>query len=337
MRSSAIRAEEFPCCRCLTDAERNQLLVEWNATKRDYPESKCLHRLFEAQAERTPDAVAVTFEDKRLAYRELNQRANQLAHYLRRLGVGPDVLVGICMERSLEMIVGLLGVLKAGGAYVPLDPDYPKERLSYMMKESHAPVLLTQRRLLEKLPEHSSKILCLDKDWKVIGRELSDNPINITVMEHLAYVIYTSGSTGNPKGVMIPHGAITNHMLWMQETFPLNETDRVLQKTPISFDASVWECYAALIVGARCVMARPGGHQDGGYLAKLIGEQEITALKVVPSLLRMLLDEPALSDATSIRRVFCGGEALTIDLQRKVSCAANGGIMEPLWSHRDDD
>ena len=301
----------------LTGAERNQLLVEWNATKRDYPESKCLHRLFEAQAERTPNAVAVTFEDKRLAYRELNQRANQLAHYLRRLGVGPDVLVGICMERSLEMIVGLLGVLKAGGAYVPLDPEHPKERLGYMMKESHALVLLTQRRLLEKLPEHSSKILCLDKDWKVIGRELSDNPINITVMEHLAYVIYTSGSTGNPKGVMIPHGAITNHMLWMQETFPLNETDRVLQKTPISFDASVWECYAALIVGARCVMARPGGHQDGGYLAKLIGEQEITALKVVPSLLRMLLDEPALSDATSIRRVFCGGEALTIDLQEK--------------------
>jgi amino acid adenylation domain-containing protein len=301
----------------LTGAERNQLLVEWNDTKRDYAESKCLHRLFEAQAERTPDAVAVTFEDKRLAYRELNQRANQLAHYLRRLGVGPDVLVGICMERSLEMIVGLLGVLKAGGAYVPLDPEYPKERLGYMMKESHAPVLLTQRRLVEKLPEHSSKILCLDNDWKVIGHELSDNPINITVMEHLAYVIYTSGSTGNPKGVMIPHGAITNHMLWMQETFPLNETDRVLQKTPISFDASVWECYAPLIVGARCVMARPGGHQDGGYLAKLIGEQEITALKVVPSLLRMLLDEPALSDATSIRRVFCGGEALTIDLQQK--------------------
>jgi len=301
----------------LTGAERNQLLVEWNATKRDYPESKCLHRLFEAQAERTPDAVAVTFEDKRLAYRELNQRANQLAHYLRRLGVGPDVLVGICMERSLEMIVGLLGVLKAGGAYVPLDPEHPKERLSYMMKESYTLVVLTQRRLLEKLPEHSSKILCLDNDWEVIGHELSDNPINITVMDHLAYVIYTSGSTGVPKGVMIPHGAITNHMLWMQETFPLNETDRVLQKTPISFDASVWECYAALIVGARCVMARPGGHQDGGYLAKLIGEQEITALKVVPSLLRMLLDEPALSDATSIRRVFCGGEALTIDLQEK--------------------
>ena len=195
----------------LTDAERHQLLVEWNATKRDYPKNKCLHRLFEAQAERTPDAVAVTFEDKRLTYRELNQRANQLAHYLRRLGVGPDVLVGICMERSLEMIVGLLGVLKAGGAYVPLDPESPKERLGYMMKESHSPVLLTQRRLVEKLPEHSSKILCLDNDWKVIGHELSDNPINITVMEHLAYVIYTSGSTGNPKGVMIPHGAITNH------------------------------------------------------------------------------------------------------------------------------
>jgi amino acid adenylation domain-containing protein len=301
----------------LTDAERNQLLVEWNATKRNYPKNKCLHRLCEAQAEKTPDAVAVTFEDNQLTYRELNQRANQLAHYLRRLGVGPDVLVGICMERSLEMIVGLLGVLKAGGAYVPLDPEYPKERLGYMMKDSHAPVLLTQQRLVEKLPEHSSKILCLDNDWKVIGQELSDNPINITGMEHLAYVIYTSGSTGNPKGVMIPHGAITNHMLWMQETFPLNETDRVLQKTPISFDASVWECYAPLLVGARLVMARPGGHQDGGYLAKLIGEQEITALKVVPSLLRMLLDEPTLSDATSMRRVFCGGEALTIELQQK--------------------
>jgi amino acid adenylation domain-containing protein len=301
----------------LTDAERHRLLVEWNDTHREYPEGRCLHQLFEEQVTRTPEVVAVVIDDQQLTYGELNRQANQLAHHLRKLGVGRDILVGLCLERSLDLVVACLAILKAGGAYVPLDSEYPKDRLAYMIKDSRAPVLLTQHHLVEKLPVQSSRILCLDTDCKAIGKESGDNPVNFSTPESLAYVIYTSGSTGNPKGVMVSHSAIVNFMLWTQETFPLNETDRVLQKTPISFDASVWECYAPLLVGARLVMARPGGNQDGGYLAKLIGEQKITALKVVPSLLRMLLDEPALSDATSLRRVFCGGEALTIELQQK--------------------
>src|SRR5439155_10153737 len=169
--------------------------VEWKETKRNYPDKR-IHELFEEQVERTPDATAVVFEDQQLNYRELNKRANQLAHYLRKLGVGPEVLVGICMERSLEMIIGLLGILKAGGAYVPLDPDYPKERLAFMLEDIHAPVLLTQQRLVDSLPEYNARVVCVDRDWKEIAQETEESPENKVTAENLAYVIYTSGSTG---------------------------------------------------------------------------------------------------------------------------------------------
>jgi amino acid adenylation domain-containing protein len=300
----------------VTATERKQLLVDWNSTERAYA-SHTLHELFEAQVEETPHAVAVIFETEMLTYRELNHRSNQLAHHLRSIGVGPDMLVGLCLERSLEMVVGLLGILKAGGAYVPLDPGYPKDRLGYMIKDSQMLVLLTQQHLMEQIPELNAQILCLDTDRKVIAEESSFNPISLSRPENLAYVIYTSGSTGNPKGVMIPHRAIVNHMLWMQETFPLSETDRVAQKTPISFDASVWEFYAPLFAGARLVLAPPGGHRDSRYLVKFIAEQEITVLQLVPSLLGIVLDEPEFSACTSLRRVFCGGEALTVGLKEK--------------------
>ncbi|MGC1377497.1 MAG: amino acid adenylation domain-containing protein, partial [Anaerolineales bacterium] len=294
-------------------AERQQLLVEWNATEAEYPQEKCIHELFEAQAEKTPEAVAVVFEDQQLTYAELDARANQLAHFLRSRGVGPDMLVGICIERSLEMVVGLLGILKAGGGYVPMDPSYPVERLEHMLADSRLFVLLTQEHLLSKLPQSATGIVCLDKNWETITREKTTPVLNVVEPDHLAYVIYTSGSTGKPKGTMIFHRTIVNHMLWMQNTFPLTDGDSVLQKTPFSFDASVWEFYAPLLNGARLVLARPGGQQDSAYLCETIVEQNITTLQLVPAMLRMLLAEPAFKNCRSLKRVFCGGEVLPED------------------------
>jgi len=267
--------------------------------------------------ERTPDAVAVVFEDQQLSYRELNLRANQLAHYLQRLGVGTESLVALCMERSIDMVVALLGILKAGGAYVPLDPSYPRERLGFMLEDTEAAVLVTHERLIEKLPEQSTHLVYLDKDREKIVAENSDNPVSGATAENLAYVIYTSGSTGTPKGVMIRHCAISNHMLWMQEALPLHEGGRVLQKTPFSFDASIWEFYAPLLAGARLVMAPPGVHQDSARLIKVLVEQEVTVLQLVPSMLRILVEEEGLESCQNLRRVFCGGEVLPFQLTER--------------------
>ena len=211
------RLSELPL---LTEAERYKLLVEWNNTGVDYPRDKCIHELFEEQVEKTPDAIAVVFEDQQLTYRELNTKANQLAHYLRKQGVGPEVLVGICVERSLEMIIGVLGILKAGGAYVPLDPTYPKERLSFAIADTQAPVLLTQQRLLEMLPAHDAVVVCLDTEWNVgIARESKENTVSGVRADNLAYVIYTSGSTGNPKGVAIEHHSMVNLVDWAGDIY----------------------------------------------------------------------------------------------------------------------
>ena len=238
----------------LTEAERQQLLVEWNSTKTDCPRDVCIHQLFEAQAERTPDVVAVVFEAEQLTYAELNRRANQLAHHLRALGVGPEVLVAICLERSLEMVIGLLGILKAGGAYVPLDPAYPKERLAFMLKDAQVPVLLTQERLVAGLPEHDTKVICLDSDWETIARENGENPGVSTLPENLAYVIYTSGSTGQPKGVLVSHHSIAGHCRNAQRYYELDSRDVVLQFASLSFDVSLEEILPTLIVGARLVI-----------------------------------------------------------------------------------
>ena len=313
----------------LTEAERHQLLVEWNDTAAEYPKDSCIHKLFEAQVERTPEAVAVQFERKQLTYRELNRRANQLAQYLKGLGVGPQKLVGICVEPSLEMVIGLLGILKAGGAYVPLDPSYPKERLAFMLEDARVSVLLTQESLVEdgKLSTENRyplssilysqmKVVCLDRDWKEIAQQSQEDPDRGASAENLAYVIYTSGSTGQPKGVMISHRAVCNHIHWGQTVFALNNQDRVAQKTSLSFDASVWEIFAPLSTGARLVIARPTRHQDSRYLIRLMHEQNITVLKLVPSLLQMLLEEE-IERCTSLRHVLCGGETLPVNLQRR--------------------
>lgn len=301
----------------LAEGERCRLLVDWNDTARNYPRDRCIHELFEAQADRTPDAAAVVFEDERLSYRELNLRANRLAHHLRKRGVGPEVLVGICMERSLEMVIALLGILKAGGAYVPLDPAYPKERLAFMLQDAHVPVLLTETKIIEELPEHTAEAICLDTAWDAIALESVENPTSGAKPENLAYVIYTSGSTGQPKGAMNTHLGICNRLLWMQEAYRLNETDRVLQKTPFSFDVSVWEFFWPLLTGAQLVVARPGGHQDSTYLVELIAERKITTLHFVPSMLQTFLEQPGLQACNCLRRVICGGEALTTKLEER--------------------
>ena len=234
----------------LTEAERQQLLVEWNGTKADYPKDKCIHQLFEAQVERTPEAIAVVFEDQQLTYSELNARANQLAHYLRKQGVGPEVLVGIYMERSLEMVVGLLGILKAGGAYVPLDLTYPKERLAFMLEDTQVPVLLTQERLVSGLPQHGATVVCLDADWEVIAQESEESLVSGATAENLAYVIYTSGSTGRPKGVEIQHAGLVNLATWHQRVYSVRPVDRATQVASPAFDATVWELWPYLTAGA---------------------------------------------------------------------------------------
>ncbi|MFM7584055.1 MAG: non-ribosomal peptide synthetase, partial [Caldilinea sp.] len=250
----------------LTVAERHQLLVEWNETAVDFGQAKCIHALFEEQVERTPNALAVVFEEAQLTYAELNARANQLAHTLQGLGVGPDVLVGLCVERSLEMVVGLLGILKAGGAYVPLDPAYPAERLAFMLEDAAVPVLLTQEALLAALPVAETQLLCLDRDWPAVALNPTSNLHRAVQPHHLAYVIYTSGSTGRPKGAMNAHTGICNQLMWLQATYPFTCLDRVLQKTSLGFDAAVWEIFSPLLAGACLVVASPNGHQDPAYL-----------------------------------------------------------------------
>jgi amino acid adenylation domain-containing protein len=302
--------------RRLTDAERERL-IEWNNTQVAYPEDAYVHQLFEQQAAASPNAVALVFEEETLTYGELNRRANQLAHHLQRLGVGPETLVGICAERSLEMVWGLLGILKAGGAYMPFDPEYPVERLSYMLEDSGVSLVLTQKRYAEAPPLRSLKMLLLDADAAAFSQESAENPPSTLSPDNAAYGIYTSGSTGQPKAAINTHRAIANRLLWMQDAYQLNETDHVLQKTPFSFDVSVWEFFWPLMVGARLVMARPGGHRDSAYLARLIIEQEITTLHFSPSLLRVFLRESDSGGCHNLRRVICSGEALDLALQER--------------------
>ena len=235
----------------LTKVEQDQMLFEWNSTKTDFLHNKCIHQLFEMQVEKSPDTVAVVYEDDQLTYRELNEQSNQLAHYLRKQGVGPDVLVGICIERSIELIVSLLGILKAGGAYIPLDPSYPEERIKFMIDDSNSGILLTTNNLLKYLPENNIKKICLDNEWNLISEYGTENISNLTNTDSLAYIIYTSGSKGVPKGVAIEHKSVVNQMYWRQDQFELNRNDVILQKASYSFDVSVWEFFLPLMFGAR--------------------------------------------------------------------------------------
>ncbi len=312
--SPAARLSDLPL---LTPAEQHQLAVEWNDTAMHLPSEARLHELFEAQARRTPEAVAVVFEGEELRYRDLDARADRLARRLRRQGVGPGVRVGLCLERSFELVVGLLGVLKAGGAYVPLDPAYPAQRLAFMADDAGVAVRLGRAEILE-----------LEEKDKKDGKDFKDGGDGGA--EDLAYVIYTSGSTGRPKGAMNSHRAICNRLLWLQSVDPLTPEDRVLQKTPFSFDVSVWEFFWPLATGARLVLARPGGHQDPAYLARLLAEAGITTVHFVPSLLAVFLETQDLAACTALRRVLCSGEALPASLERRFFAAFPAGAAPTL-------
>ena len=301
----------------LTAAEQRQLTVEWNATAVDYPQARPVHELIELQAEATPDALALVFEETQLSYRELNTAANRLAHRLIAAGVCPDTLVGICTERSIEMVIGLLAILKAGAAYMPLDPDYPTQRLAYMLGDAGNRLLLTQNSVWSRLGLEQEGLQVMDLDMALAAPFPSTNPDVAIDPRQLAYTIYTSGSTGKPKGAGIPHGGLTNRLLWMQDTYRLTRADRVLQKTPFSFDVSVWEFFWPLMTGATLVVAKPGDHKDPARLAELIQRHGITTLHFVPAMLQAFVEHEALPQCASLRRVFASGEALPAELQQR--------------------
>ncbi|MFG1678319.1 amino acid adenylation domain-containing protein [Micromonospora sp. NPDC049282] len=283
----------------VSPGELRQLTVEWNDTAAAYP-GGTLPALIEAQAARTPTAVALRFEGRSWTYAEVNAQASRIARHLRNLRVGPESVVAVELPRGADLVLALLGVLKAGAAYLPLDPEHPAERRAFMVEDAGAVVVVTERLLAEALA----------------GTD-DGNPDSGVSPEHAAYVIYTSGSTGRPKGVLIEHRAIVNRLHWMQQAYQLDAGDRVLQKTPAGFDVSVWEFFWPLLTGATLVVARPGGHRDPAYLADLITSEEITTLHFVPSMLRAFLTEP-FDTLPSVRRVICSGEALTADLAAAV-------------------
>ena len=287
------------------------LLLQWNRTDHPFPDT-CIHTLFETQAARTPDAVAVSYAGTQLSYAQLDARSNQLAHLLVDQGLAHDTLVGVCMERSPEMVVALLGILKTGAAYVPLDPGYPDDRIRFMANDAQVRLILTQDVLLPRWQDFEIPGVSLNGAGSAHLDNYPRTPATVQVLPtSLAYVIYTSGSTGKPKGVMNSHRALVNRIDWMQREYLLQSDDRVLQKTPYSFDVSVWEFFWPLVTGARIVMARPDGHKDPHYLREVIQKEGITTLHFVPSMLSSLLDAVDWGDITGVRRVFASGEALS--------------------------
>jgi amino acid adenylation domain-containing protein len=306
----------------LSSSERTKIIDEWNVNEVDYSPEVCLHHLVEEQVERNPGAIAVIYdappsgdrhdEAPSLTYEELDRRANQLAHRLVQLGVRPDSIVGICAERSLEMVIGALGVLKAGAAYLPLDPEAPVQRISYILHDAKIVVTLSQERFRASLPSDMAVVSLDEGDWYNESQERLNVPVS---PDNLAYVIYTSGSTGEPKGASIEHRAISNNLLWMQENWPIGPGDHVLQKTPFTFDVSVKEIFWPLLAGAQVVMAQPGGHRDPEYLRQVIARREITVTHFVPSMLQLFLAGKQGAEGEHLRLVMCGAETLPVGLQ----------------------
>ncbi len=293
----------------LTEPERQQVLVQWNATQSEYPSDTPIHQLVEAQAACTPDAVAIVFENQALTYRALNCRANQLAHYLRAHGVGPETLVALCIKRSLEMVVGMLGILKAGGAYVPLDPAYPQDRLAFMLADMQASMVLTQERLVAELPPHHVQMLCLDRDWPRVETYPTHNPVHTATPGNLAYAIYTSGSTGQPKGVLIRHGGLLNLVFWHQRAFAITADDRATQLVSLSFDISVWEIWPYLAIGATLHLAPPELLAAPVGLRDWLVEQAIS-VGIVPTPVAEPLVRQVWPANTALRLLLTGGDKL---------------------------
>ncbi|RKZ79751.1 MAG: hypothetical protein DRR19_24565, partial [Candidatus Parabeggiatoa sp. nov. 1] len=296
----------------MPDAELKKIVVEWNNTTTDYPRDKTLVDLFEEQVAKTPENVAVVFENQQLSYWELNRKANQLAHYLMTLGVGTETLVGICVERSVEMVIGLLGILKAGGAYVPLDPSYPEGRLQFMLEDSCVPVLLSQSHLLERVPVSTAFVVCLDREKESIAVGSGENPIRLCYPMNLAYVIYTSGSTGKPKGVLGIHKGMVNRLNWMWQTCPFEAEEVCCHRTSINFVDHVAELFSPLLKGISLVLLTEEKMRDTVGIINILHQYKIVRLLLVPSLLRSFLEqgEHELQKLTSVKYWFCSGEAL---------------------------
>src|SRR6185312_10336347 len=290
----------------LSESEEQQAIVGWNSTQREFPRTQSVSELFERQATLRPDAVAVVHGSEQLSYGDLNRRANQLAHYLKKQGVGPDVVVGLCMDRSLELIVGLVGILKAGGAYLPLDPDYPQQRLEYMLSDAQVGLVLTQRRLLDQLPVHLGLTTALDEEWEAIAAESEANPQCETEADNLAYVIYTSGSSGQPKGIGIPHQAISRLVLGT-DYVQLGAEDRVAQASTVSFDAATFEIWGPLLNGARLVLVDKDVALSPREFERVLREQEISALFLTTALFNRLAQNSG-SVFQGLKHLLFGGE-----------------------------
>ncbi|PHM06521.1 non-ribosomal peptide synthetase [Nostoc sp. 'Peltigera malacea cyanobiont' DB3992] len=293
----------------LSESELHQLLVEWNNTQAIYPQNKCIHQLIESVAEQNGEAIALVFGDEQLSYKELNIRSNQLAHYLKKLGVKTEVLVGLCVERSFNMIIGMLGILKAGGAYVPLDPSYPSERLNFMLEDAQVSVLLTHERWLERLKNYNSQIICLDKDWEIISQEIEDNLTSKVTVDNLAYIIYTSGSTGKPKGVKIEHRGLLNLVFWHQKAFAVSPFDRATQISGVAFDACGWEIWPYLSTGASIYFVDDETRRSPDYLRDWLVSKAITICFIPTPLAEkvLLLDFP---QNAALRILLTGGDKL---------------------------
>ncbi|WP_287275047.1 MULTISPECIES: non-ribosomal peptide synthetase [unclassified Okeania] len=297
----------------LSEREKQQILVEWNNTKTDYPQGKCIHELFESQVEKNSDGIAVIFEDKKLTYSELNAKANQLAQYLQKLGVKPETHLGICVERSLEMVVGILGILKAGGAYVPLDSSYPSERLAYMLADAQVSVLLTQESLVTSLPEHQAQVVCLDKDWEAIAQLPTENLAKVAKPENLGYIIYTSGSTGKPKGVAMSQRALVNLIMWQQQEAIIGQGAKTLQFAPISFDVSFQEIFSTLYSGGTLVLVSQEVRRDSFALMQFMVDNEVDKLFVPFVALQQLATVAAQCQTLpQLREIVTAGEQLQI-------------------------
>ncbi|NEO45068.1 MAG: amino acid adenylation domain-containing protein [Moorea sp. SIO4A3] len=297
----------------LSDREQQQIVLAWNNTKTDYPQDQCIHQLFESQVEKTPDAVAVVFEDQELTYSELNTKANQLAHYLQKLGIAPNVQVGICVKRSLEMVVGLLGILKAGGAYVPLDSSYPSERLAYMLSDAKVAVLLTQESLVTSLPEYQGQMVCLDSDWDAIAQFSKENLTKVVKPENLGYIIYTSGSTGKPKGVAMSQRALVNLIMWQQQEAIIGQGARTLQFSPISFDVSFQEIFSTWYSGGILVLISQQVRRDPLALMQFMAQNKIDKLFLpFVALQQLAAVAPQCQTLPQLREIVTAGEQLQV-------------------------
>jgi amino acid adenylation domain-containing protein/FkbM family methyltransferase len=306
-----LNVSDFPL---MSSQESHLLLTQFNDTFADFPLDSCIHHLFEQQVALSPQSTAVVFERDSLSYQQLNSRANLLAHHLISLGVDPDSPVAVCLDRSLDMVVAILAILKAGAAYLPLDPALPPERLSFILEDTLAAVILTQQHLAGNLPVNRAQMICVDSDWQQLLDYSSLNPQTDVDPDNLAYIIYTSGSTGLPKGAMLPHRGVVNRLLWGITDYRLGPEHALLNKTPLSFDVSVWEIFAPLLSGARLIIARPDGQRDSSYLVDLIHRQQVTHIDFVPSMLQVFLDDPDIALCDSLMRVTAAGESLSAEL-----------------------